>query len=66
MEALSAIGDPTNTPLYNKILSILDSQEKIPYVTLLHDDWLYNFWQDERNQRGLWRRTKASSYADGC
>jgi prolyl oligopeptidase PreP (S9A serine peptidase family) len=24
--------------------------------------WLYNFWQDSANPRGLWRRTSLQSY----
>ena len=31
-KALEALGDPTGTPLYERVLSILDSKDKIPQV----------------------------------
>lgn len=37
------------------------SQERIPYGSL-RDGMVYNFWQDDRNVRGLWRRTSLASY----
>ncbi len=39
-----------------KLLSILDSKDRIPSV-LRRGRWLYNFWQDAAQPRGLWRRT---------
>ncbi|MGN6545298.1 MAG: S9 family peptidase, partial [Aureliella sp.] len=48
--------DPLYQPLYNDLLAILDSEESIPMVTK-HGDYLYNFWKDKKNERGLWRRT---------
>lgn len=59
--ALSTLGDPTGTPLYQDILKILDSKEKIPYFTLIQDK-LYNFWQDEEHPRGILRRTTMAEY----
>lgn len=58
---LSQFGDPSSTPLYAKILSILDSQEKIPYLRK-YNDLYYNFWQDHSNPRGVWRRITMDSY----
>jgi hypothetical protein len=58
---LSQFGDPSSTPLYAKILSILDSQEKIPYLRK-YNDLYYNFWQDHSNPRGVWRRISMESY----
>ncbi len=40
---------------------VLDSREQIPYVTR-RGDWLYNFWRDASNPRGLWRRTTLAEY----
>ena len=60
--AVSAIGDPKGKPLYNKVLSILDSDEKIPYVGRVLNGLYYNFWQDEKNERGLWRRCTPEEY----
>jgi prolyl oligopeptidase len=44
-----------------RLLSILDSDEKIPLVTKIGDHF-YNFWRDARNPRGLWRRTTLAEY----
>src|SRR4051812_25043000 len=44
-----------------RILAILDSKEKIPYVSK-HGAWYYNFWRDEKNVRGLWRRTTLAEF----
>ena len=45
----------------SRILEILDSRDKIPYVTR-HGDGFYNLWQDAKNPRGLWRRTTLAEY----
>ena len=37
-------------------LEVLDTDARIPYVRR-RGDWLYNFWRDADNPRGLWRRT---------
>jgi prolyl oligopeptidase len=44
-----------------RLLAILDSKERIPYVSK-HGGFYYNFWQDEKNPRGLWRRTTLEEY----
>jgi prolyl oligopeptidase len=44
-----------------RILSILDSKEKIPFVTKIGDR-LYNFWRDAEHPKGVWRRTTPQSY----
>ena len=41
--------------------AILDSKEKIPYVSR-RGEYLYNFWRDAANPRGLWRRTTLAEY----
>jgi len=43
------------------IRQVLDSSEQIPYVTR-RGDWLYNFWRDAEQPRGLWRRTTLAEY----
>ena len=40
---------------------ILDSQERIPVIEKRGARY-YNFWRDEQNQRGLWRRTTLEEY----
>ncbi len=44
-----------------QLRAILDSKQRIPAITR-RGDRLYNFWQDERNPRGLWRRTSLAEY----
>ena len=47
--------------LERRILSILDSKERIPAVTKIGAH-VYNFWRDAGNPRGLWRRTTLDEY----
>jgi prolyl oligopeptidase len=47
--------------LEQRILDILDSEARIPYVEKL-GRWYYNFWRDAKNPRGLWRRTSLEEY----
>jgi prolyl oligopeptidase len=47
--------------LEKRILDILDSDARIPYVQKL-GPWYYNFWRDAKNPRGLWRRTTLEEY----
>lgn len=61
VHSVNALGDPSKSPLYDKILSILDSSDKIPYLRKINHHY-YNFWQDKANPRGLWRRTSMESY----
>ena len=42
-------------------LEALDTDDRIPYVRR-RGDYLYNFWRDASNTRGLWRRTTLDSY----
>ena len=54
--------DPLYEGYYQDALDVLTSDERIPYGTI-RDGMVYNFWQDETNVRGLWRRTPLESYA---
>lgn len=42
-------------------LEVLDTDTRIPYVRR-RGEYLYNFWRDATNPRGLWRRTNLASY----
>jgi prolyl oligopeptidase len=44
-----------------RILEVLDSRERIPAIAR-RGDFVYNFWQDADNPRGLWRRTTLADY----
>ena len=45
----------------DQLRAILDSKEQIPGV-VRRGEWLWNFWRDDRNPRGLWRRTTLAEY----
>jgi prolyl oligopeptidase len=47
--------DPRFAPLEKRLRAILDSKDQIPWLTK-RGRYYYNFWRDERNPRGLWRR----------
>ena len=47
--------------LESRILSILDSKERIPMVTKIGERF-YNFWRDAAHPTGLWRRTTLAEY----
>jgi prolyl oligopeptidase len=42
-------------------LEVLDTDARIPYVRR-RGEYLYNFWRDAANPRGLWRRTTLDRY----
>ena len=44
-----------------RILSILDSNAKIPTISKI-GPYYYNFWKDARHKRGIWRRTTLDEY----
>ena len=52
---------PSFEPIRSRLLAILDSKERIPYVTK-HGPYYYNFWRDQTNVRGVWRRTSLEEY----
>ena len=53
--------DPRFAPLRERLTSILDSSDKIPYVGV-HGGWCYNFWRDATHVRGVWRRATLDEY----
>ena len=58
-------GELTKRPefkaLNERLLKILDSKDRIPYISK-RGTFYYNFWRDEKNKRGLWRRTTLEEY----
>jgi prolyl oligopeptidase len=44
-----------------RLLSILDSKERIPMVSKIGDRF-YNFWRDGDHPKGVWRRTTLEEY----
>ncbi len=55
-------GDTRFQGYYDAALKIATSKERIPYGSI-RKGYVYNFWQDEAHERGLWRRTTLSDYA---
>jgi prolyl oligopeptidase len=51
--------------LHADALAIANSQDRLALGSI-RDDYLYNFWQDETNVRGLWRRSPLADYARGA
>jgi prolyl oligopeptidase len=54
---------PGFIPLQQRLLSILNSDERIPFAAK-HGKYYYNFWRDARHVRGLWRRTSWEEYTN--
>lgn len=44
-----------------ELLEVYNSPEKIPYVSYRAGQ-AYNFWQDDKHIKGIWRRTSLESY----
>ena len=44
-----------------EIREVLDSTDRIPYITR-RGGYRYNFWRDREHPRGLWRRTTLAEY----
>jgi prolyl oligopeptidase len=53
--------NPRYEPTRQQLLAILDARDRIAYVSR-RGDWLYNFWKDAKQPRGLWRRTTLAEY----
>jgi len=60
-KALAELDSPAREKLRGQLLAIFDSKEKIPQPAA-KGKWLYNFWRDEKNERGLWRRVSLDGY----
>jgi len=52
---------PDFLAMRTRIRAVLDARDRIPMVTR-RGAWLYNFWQDADNPRGVWRRTSLDQY----
>jgi prolyl oligopeptidase len=58
---LSELGGDRFEQMRAEALEVLDTEARIPYVRR-RGDYLYNFWRDAANPRGLWRRTTLENY----
>ena len=55
--------DPRYRKNYDSILEVLDASDRIPSGSIRHG-FVYNFWQDAKNPKGIWRRTSIADYAN--
>ncbi|MDP3496033.1 MAG: S9 family peptidase, partial [Hyphomonadaceae bacterium] len=55
-------GDARYAGYYEAALKIATSSDRIPYGSIRRGH-VYNFWQDEAHERGIWRRTTPGEYA---
>ncbi|MCW2551208.1 MAG: peptidase [Mycobacterium sp.] len=58
---LAEFGDAEFERMRTAALEVLDTDARIPYV-VRRGEYLYNFWRDAANPRGLWRRTTLDGY----
>ena len=56
--------DPRHAATEKTIHDIVHATDRIP-LPALYGGHVYNFWQDETNVRGVWRRTTLESYRAG-
>ena len=65
-ENASTAGRLTSNPLFDELYaqakSVLNASSRIANVHQ-DGDWLYNFWRDEDNPRGIYRRTTLKEFA---
>jgi prolyl oligopeptidase len=54
-------GGPRFEALRTEIREVLDSRDRIPYISR-RGEYRYNFWRDREHPRGLWRRTTLAEY----
>ncbi len=52
---------PQFAAIRDKTLEVVNSRERIPFVQK-RGAWYYNFWQDSKNIRGVWRRTTLTEF----
>ena len=56
--------DPRFATMQADALEILNSKDKIPYVSYRGGE-VHNFWQDANSVRGVWRKSTLDSYLSG-
>lgn len=54
--------DPHFKTLYAQAVAAMSNAGRIPYPSRIAGA-VYNYWQDEKNPQGVWRRTTPASYA---
>ncbi len=62
-ETRAAFADAGFEAERDALATLLGRADRLPHVRR-RGDWLYNFWTDRANPRGLWRRTTLAAYRD--
>ncbi len=52
---------PIYQELYDQALSTLNNKSRIPSVSQ-RGEWVYNYWKDDKNPRGVYRRAKLKDF----
>src|SRR5215472_8256359 len=60
-ETRNALCDPQFEHDRTALLDILNARDRIPWVAQ-RGRYVYNFWQDKQNPKGLWRRATLANY----
>lgn len=53
--------DPRYQPDHDAVLKVLDATDRIPTGAVVKN-YVFNFWQDAANPKGVWRRTTVADY----
>lgn len=54
--------DPRYQADHDAVLKVLDATDRIPLGNIV-GKFVFNFWQDATNPKGIWRRTTVADYA---
>jgi prolyl oligopeptidase len=52
---------PLFAQLRDRFLEVFNDKERVIYPDM-EGNYIYNLWQDEKNERGLWRRMSKEDY----
>ena len=55
---------PLYAELRDRFLSVFNDKDRVAYPDMAGNN-VYNLWQDEKNERGLWRRMSKEDYLKG-
>lgn len=55
---------PLFTELRDKFLTVFNDKERVIYPDMVGNN-VYNLWQDEQNERGIWRRMSREDFLNG-
>jgi prolyl oligopeptidase len=58
------VSQPLFAELRDRFLEIFNDKERVIYPDMV-GNFIYNLWQDETNERGLWRRMSKEDYLSG-